>query len=276
MRIPFLLVTVIVSMLSGLSQPSEFRAELIGIDEQALVRLPDYPELLKSVASREFDEARVKIDAVRKISTDFPQREVMLATLCFQAGLAIDGRNILEKIAAEQPEAFDVGFALAERAVIEQRWFEALLHIRAVKDSALSPTWSSEYCKKLAGQLLLLEGIAYEGRTDYRSAVRAYESSLESITSSRAYQGLGRSLLRLEELERAVEAFTNAQRLDDTLPSAELMMADWFQANGDETSADKWLQKAIETGMVVQTTIDNARVDALIRHAIFGRLDFVS
>lgn len=248
MRIPFVLVTYIVFMLLGVSQPWELRADLIGIDGQALVRLPDYPELLKSIASRKFDEARVKIDAVRRISIDLPQREVMLATLCFQAGLASDGRSILEKIAAEQPKAFDVRFALAERAVVEQRWFEALLHIRAVKDSTLSPTWSSEYRKQLAGQLLLLEGIAYEGRTDYRSAVRAYESSVESHTNSKAYQGLGRSSLRLEELERAVEAFTNAQRLDTTLPSAELMMADWFQANGDEASADEWLQKAIETG----------------------------
>ncbi len=249
MRIQLVLTfTLIGCILLGTPLSPVLRADLLGTDGQALVRLPDYPELLKTVAARKFDEARVKIDTVRKVSTDLPQREVMLATLCFQAGLASDGRGILEKIATEQPTAFDVRFALAERAVVEQRWFEALLHIRAAKESTLSSTWSSEYRRQMAGQILLFEGIAYEGRTDYRSAVRAYESSFQSVAKSEAYQGLGRSSLRLGELERAVEAFANAQRLDTTLPSAELVMADWFQANGDEASADNWLQKAIETG----------------------------
>jgi tetratricopeptide (TPR) repeat protein len=236
-------------ILLGASSSRVLYADLIGTDGQALVRLPEHHELLTSVAARKFEEARAEINALRKASADLPQCEVMLASLCFEAGLVSDGRSILEGIAVEQPKAFDVRLALVGRAVSEQRWFEALWHIRAAKEATLSPAWSSEYRRQLAAQLLLFEGIANEARADYHDAVRAYQSSNQSTTNAAASQGLGRALLRLGEIDQAKAAFTIAQRLDAGLPAPELAIADWFQVSGDEESADIWLQSAIESAM---------------------------
>ncbi len=81
----------------------------------------DLGVVVRMLQERKLDQARTRLDEIKLRNRELPHREVMLAELLIKAALPVDGRRVLEALAAAEPNRFDVLFLLCRLAVDEQR-----------------------------------------------------------------------------------------------------------------------------------------------------------
>ena len=216
------------------------RGYQLGIEE-------DLGVVVRMLQERKLDQARTRLDEIKLRNRELPHREVMLAELLIKAALPVDGRRVLEALAAAEPNRFDVLFLLCRLAVDEQRWFEALSHAQAAEKLALPDEWDMGYKQAAQSDLYLLKGMCYDGRSEWQAAITAYQASLqvESKGNIRATIGLGCALFHNSQPTEALEQFRRLREIDPRADLPETTMAALYDQQGDAVEAENWFRMAI-------------------------------
>lgn len=201
--------------------------------------------------SGDLDAARSKLEATVSQERDAEHAELLLAELLTRRGDRIAAREVLEGLAAEEPERFDLRFAYCRLAVQEERWFEALMHASALAEIPVPDHWSDEKRQLAEQQVVLLRANALAGQKKWRLAQRLYEPLTSkqqlAVVRRQALDGLVETSFRLGDIRQCHDALEKLQfEFADITPPA-ITLALMFSEAGDEAKSRSWFQQGMKT-----------------------------
>ncbi len=239
----FLTVLLLLSQLSTLANADVIRLQA---DEST----PRDLDTAKAMLARgDLAGCRKFLAAGAKGDPDNAHPDVVLASLLLSVGEISKSKRVLHTFALDAGNQFEAHFAYARLAVANGRWFDALAHTQAAKNSKLPTRWSTEYRHATQVELERLVALIALERGDLNEARRLYEHLARNDPSDLAtLNGLGVAAFHTHDFKIATAAFKRMADISSDSEPYQLRMASLFRAVGDAAKAEEWYRAAIQSG----------------------------
>jgi Flp pilus assembly protein TadD len=208
--------------------------------------------ILSSFVAGEGAKSLELIKALAETDPTFPPAELVIASLQFSANNPNSGRQTMEKAAIEYPDYPGVFLALARLAINENRNADGLSHLEKAERLMNGGQWSEsekEHFRLKHVDALADVMIRYQKWDDAMPLLAEIEKATPQDPKLLVRQA--EIMYRKEKHAEAIELlgqFTAAvkQNGSDKTRRPELMLATWFNRDGDTDSAHKWIITANE------------------------------
>lgn len=207
-------------------------------------------DIAEALKSRQLGTARDKIKELCEADPNESHPEIVLSELLVRMGNIAEARRILDEASLGDCDPFELRLAFCRLAVAESRWFDGWTHAQAANGLAPPARWSSERKERQQDDLLILSAICCEGRKDWKGVVSTLKPLLSRSPPPQALLLCGKACFQLEQLDNAKQALDRYCDATQTGDSAELILAKWYDGNGDSKSAEQWFLKAVETKQI--------------------------
>ncbi len=136
---------------------------------------------------------------------------------------------------------------LGELALQGRRWTEADLCFQRAYELANKLKGDAQRRSRMVEQALFGEVVVAENRDDWPTAQKYLEEVVaKDPKNASVLQQYGRALFKQKKVSAALEKLKAARTLNEKLLVPEAVLADFYQQEGDTTSATKWMKAAIE------------------------------
>ena len=237
------LATVLIASSSG-------NADIIGLPQQQFsVDTNKRPikkaiELLKTGT---IEEAKAWLANQFATSPNQPHSDIICAQILKTLGRDREARQVLNSLAAREPNRFDIRLVFCEMAIADSRWFDGLIHAVAAENAPPPRNWDAERIGQFRHSLSLMKAACCEGCNDWNTAKQIYVAAA-AVDDANAdiFGAIGRCEFWLQNYSEARKQFLVAFSKDKTLDVADHVMARLFAAAGQPQQAAQYYLAAIQ------------------------------
>ncbi|WP_197170877.1 tetratricopeptide repeat protein [Novipirellula aureliae] len=198
------------------------------------------------VRENEIEKARESLKRYAEKKPDSPHPEIILSQLLAGAGRGAEAGEVIESLAAENPDRMDVRLFFARNAIAQSRWYDGWTHLQMAAAAKKSERWSEEYKSQLDDDRMRLLAAYHEDRGQLEKADAIYESlARKPDVSADALTAFGRVRFRLDDKVMARKAFDRAFELDPTREVPALSMALLYDLEKKSNEAERQFRSAI-------------------------------
>ena len=178
---------------------------------------------------------------------NLPPQNLILAAISFATNNPLQGRNLLERVAADYREHPGVSLAFGRLALIQGRYFEALTLVVQAYELAQNGDFDEEVRKYYLVESLNTMTVIEMRRNDLdRAAGHAKKWGQLAPGDDEMLLATAEISFQLSKFDSAVELLNQrASVTKENLPS-ELVMAKWSRAKSNYKLLEKWIEQAVK------------------------------
>lgn len=201
----------------------------------------------KSFQSQDFDRCLALLKKSKDKYPNLPPPRLMLARFFLSKKRVREGVQLLETVAAKEPDYPGVYLTFGAVALAEKRVSDALAHFKISISLAESGSWSKQQEDGfLVGAYAGLATVS-ELRQDWPSANKFLGKWLNlNPQTPKARQRLARTLIYLGREEEAYENLEQAAQSDKSLEFPAVALAQFYAQKGDFDRSREWITKAVK------------------------------
>ena len=176
-----------------------------------------------------------------------PPPRLILADMYFQAGVQPAGRQMLERVATENPTHPELWRLLGTVALAERRWTEAIMHFERGMDLPAPSVWTPKELQTYRFSCMKGKAAAMERRGDLKAAAQVLGEMAEMAPrDSRLRDRFASVLFNAQMKDKAYEQFKIAYLRDNNMSPPELSMGIMYVNQGDFAQGDRWFDRALD------------------------------
>jgi Tfp pilus assembly protein PilF len=190
--------------------------------------------------------SRQQIEEARKLSSDLPHTDVLMAEWLLEAGQQGQARALLESLAVSDPGRADLRIVFTKLALLQGRLFDAWVHATAGETGEFPESWSDEFKAARRLEIVRLKAVTAVRRADWQVARTLYEKLYEeSETPSDALE-LARTEFQLGDQEAAEQHVRTACGSDQIEAVAELVLAVFSEQSQQPELCETWFRRGLK------------------------------
>lgn len=204
-------------------------------------------EARRAFAQREFARSRELLIVAVAQQPTLPPSKLILAEMYLDANLGDASRELLERVALEDPRHPELFRLLGRLALMENRWTEAVMHFEKAIELAATARWEVPQRNHFVLSCQESLATASERRGDWPAAVEI----LRTIVALQPANAVLRdrwaaALFESGRKDKAYEQFKIAQLQNPQLSPPEVSMGVMYVSHRDFETADGWFAKAFK------------------------------
>ncbi|MGI9518670.1 MAG: tetratricopeptide repeat protein [Pirellulaceae bacterium] len=228
------------TLLAGMNQMIPF--EVMGSELEEPLR-----GVARKLLTGSVDEVVSDLEQLRESRKDLPPAPVLIAGMLFTARNADQGRQWLEKTAAEFPDHPTAFNGFARLAITDKRIADAEAMLEKVDRIVQAGNWTEEEAKLFRMEYL-------NGLTDVAIARQELDKASQYLDELRVLSPENdRVLVRLAQVEfdlgntdASINHLNDARQRNEEIRVPEVIVAEWYLRMKDHEASEKWIVAAAE------------------------------
>jgi len=228
---------------------STFSLDLPGIAPDDSADQPSRPSVdaVKAFQRRDIEACLKHLRKAVAEKPNLPPPKLLLAGLYQKSGMTNRAKRLLENVAATDPNHPELYLTLANIAIAEGRYTEAMLSFDQMERLGPPDTWSDERKRLMNSTIALGKVTIAEKRGNWEQAQSLLAEVVRNAPeNTRLRDRWATALLRSGREQSAFDQFDIAYQQDNTQNRPEVSMGVVLMMEGKFGEAEKWYEKAVQ------------------------------